>query len=1319
MDSAERHLLTIRVAALATGIVVSLATGAFAHASPSGSYHEDNGKDYSLRTNVYRQDGQIVRMIFQRTTLVEGVRRRERRTDVFVDANGNKRYETKIWCYHENPAFRGQYKFGLGLDEMALWWREQADKYGVKPEVDGEACDLDDASKVPDKSFEGYATIHQREYVLPSKQRSNRELCTWFSSKEPIEWNGLTLKAARCAYWENPQPPPHPSGDWTSISNTVAFRCYVQPVDDAGAILPTSRRYVQFQGEYRHILIQVEQEMDYTASPRPTIKSYSITHCVPVFNVRQTAVRGPDECRNYKVEIEDVVEGEPALQGQWIRLVTFPDGIVPKAAVAGQAPTSPAASVGTPRPPEPQPQAVVTEHGSTPKPATAKGNLSRPRTKDTVVAAFNFQMKNGTPAFLWIEKALADRMITDIFRSQRVQVVQRDTMQRVAETMKWTPELMESAESLDAVRQHVRPEYLISGTYDVVNNALSMTAVIIDMQSHQEVARRSVAGSVNQVLDLIRELSAEVLAWLVEGKPDQLLTTLPAWTRSIPATRALYEGVDLYDHGRYAEAWRLFRQASREDAGYVEARYWVAKMYYFMNRFDHARRGFEEFLYHSPDHPRVGDALREGVHSFESSGANAELLLQLYEKLENTHGNAKVMTSSEQSARNWLRSKRENLLKHLDPCGESAALDHGLYGQAMRGADIAALKTRHLLVTGEPLDTLENLRYKFDETPRSYLCGAGASYREKADKYLASYPVWYTLVAAKRMVLDSVTVFAKTKPHAEGDVTVAIGHVLYGGVFAKKTESMKVAREKGVTLTGFLPSQWLQVKVSHRSTVLVEELELSARARKPETAVGAIRTACLSPTDYVVRIDDQVAASGNEIVGFVPVGRHTVTLMPSDDERASLYEPWQTTVEVLEGKATEVVGCLPWKKDIPFASWRNVRLLARDYALPSNPGDDVLPEPPAVYLDNDCIRIVWSHGDDLWISQSSDGDTFSAPRRIDTPVSSAWRESNPRMLRDETGRSFLIFESNRDILHQKRSYVSWSRDSAHWSNPAMADPRLFPIAVNRDGSDQFLTLDRSFQVTYVSYHVLGSNDLFTWRELGEPMRLAGSEGLLERAVAIGHQNGCIEIAGLLMFGNPVRNYWLVSVLSKGGAAWTKPRLISRIPFAPSREYTFSAFCDGTGRTTVAIFGMHPDCIRISREKADGTWEVSPWFDGIAGIMSDMAWHPRWGYVLAWNKDRLKSPRTGPYVTRCKNIDDLFQAKPHPTTQERVAEEFFQLGRAYELDRPTKDDAVLFYTKVKEEFPKTQAAAKDRERLIDLQQQPSSRDNTSDTHGGKD
>jgi TolB-like protein len=208
----------------------------------------------------------------------------------------------------------------------------------------------------------------------------------------------------------------------------------------------------------------------------------------------------------------------------------------------------------------------------------------------TNLAVFNFQLKTGQDDWVWLEKFMSDQMATDLVQDRSLSVIARDRMQLLAQQYKWVPEFATGdAKVMGGIRSQLSIEYLVTGVCSVRDDQLEITAQIVEVQTRQEVHRKTVSGKTGQVIDLQKQLSADVMAWFTKRPAGEILKTLPMWTRSIPAVRALYEGMHLYDQGRYAEGWVKFRDASREDKNYVEAVYWVGKMYYFMYRYEHVR----------------------------------------------------------------------------------------------------------------------------------------------------------------------------------------------------------------------------------------------------------------------------------------------------------------------------------------------------------------------------------------------------------------------------------------------------------------------------------------------------------------------------------------------------------------------------------------------------------------------------------------------------------------------------------------------------------------------------------------------------------
>ncbi|MCX5685357.1 MAG: FlgO family outer membrane protein, partial [Planctomycetota bacterium] len=343
-----------------------------------------------------------------------------------------------------------------------------------------------------------------------------------------------------------------------------------------------------------------------------------------------------------------------------------------------------------------------------------------PASAETRVAVFNFQMKSDTPEWKWLEKGLSDRITTDFVSQRGLSVVARDEMQAWAQKVRWTPEMaMLSDRQIQEIWQHLQIQYVVTGVFTVTGDRITVTAQIVEMLKRQEVARKEVSGGRDTVLELQRQVSAELLSWFSKKPAGEILEQLPVWTRSLPAARVLYEGIDLYDQGRYAEAWLKFRQASRTDPQYIEAQYFVGKMYYFMDRYEHARRAMEKFVYLDSVHPRVGDALKEYLHTYEKLDTPAETLLEYYRSLILLHPNAMVFNELDSmapvEAKRWLQTRSGQLLGQIGRPKEAALIvTEGNAGLSEWGYRIVALNAMdHHMRTGE-LVLPESLVYRGD-----------------------------------------------------------------------------------------------------------------------------------------------------------------------------------------------------------------------------------------------------------------------------------------------------------------------------------------------------------------------------------------------------------------------------------------------------------------------------------------------------------------------------------------------------------------------------------------------------------------------------
>ena len=926
-------------------------------------------------------------------------------------------------------------------------------------------------------------------------------------------------------------------------------------------------------------------------------------------------------------------------------------------------------------------------------------------TAATNVAVFNFQLQTGQEDWVWLEKFMADQMATDLVQDRSLSVVARDRMQLLAQQYRWVPEFAtENAKVMGAVRSRLKIEYLVTGVCRVTGEKLEITGQVVEVGSRKEVFRKTVRGKADEVIDLQKQLSAEVMAWLTHKKAADILKTLPVWTRSIPAVRALYEGMHLYDQGRYAEGWLKFRRSSRADRNYVEAVYWVGKMYYFLYRYGHARRTLEKFVYLDCLHPRMGDAMMEYVHTFESGDASPDDLLSLYAafgqrfptvpcgRLHRDRLASGGIGSyyeegtdiSRLTGSDWARYKSAMLLAQTGREADAAVLT----GPATATAGLATLPPDgilHLLAgharTGfVPADNViayahwprvrqTMLRFVRGNARRQYLLPEPETILGPAAKSSDKFSVFWAdkcrfslyLLAPSGCVFRSL----RFDPVAEGrDANLAVSLSPVGfhlPIDEPKVVPLAAARDRGLTLDRVPSSGMLMARLAFRCRgdsarpVTVRGVNVTAELERIERP-GSLDVQCRDTHHFRVNVDGAFGRWWPGLVGPLKPGKHTVTFHPLTV--GSPQVEWTTTVTVRPGKTTRVVGRLPWKgTDDVETAW-----VGRDYDSPNLALNENVTA-PALLVDDKAIRLVWSRGGDLWSSVSTDGKTYSRPRKLPLPVSTAWLESDPRLMRDESGRFSLSFVSDRDEQHRRLVYLCWSRDFVHWSAPCIVSdiaPCEYDLSQAPSGdyvcvmtllkgrpegdaaraADQItgrqhvmsnfeLPGDRPPEglVGRTEVLILDSNDGYAWstrsRVDGEESSLrfcrdaSGDEHLYGFHIDSEQTSGQAE--GIMDYPSWEDRYATTMPLSACAAV------------GPSGTITLLGSYDekSFGGGTRLLFPV------------DGHERSSRYVPGLARGYSAIGYSPRWGYVLAWTSARffewLPHGHAGPYVLRCLDL----------------------------------------------------------------------------------
>jgi TolB-like protein len=900
-------------------------------------------------------------------------------------------------------------------------------------------------------------------------------------------------------------------------------------------------------------------------------------------------------------------------------------------------------------------------------------NAAFAQQKAPVAAIFDFGMKSGGDDWIWLEKGLADMFTTHFVRSG-VPVIARDEMENLAMKIRWVPEMRDKEKETQDIKNHLKVSYLVTGTYTVKDDQIAITVQVVNISSRTEVLRKEITGPAADVLELQTKLAAEVIPFFRGGGDggvkEQALPELTPWTRSIPAAKALYAGIHLYDQGRYGEAWVQFRRAEATDPQYHDAAYWVARMYYFMHRFEHARLAYEEFIYQDTSHPRAADAVKEYLHTIESLNPPPETLLKLYAALRAAYPNIPIdMGQFRQPLTNerWLELREAQLRGEIGqhqqaieiasnaPKNESPYVSLKIAGH---NADIHNLLTGEVLLPKSVSDQYQpdhHVQFTLEKTDVTVKSSKRGNMRVD----------WYVLSAPSGYIFKSIHAYL-IGPGTTERMGMHLHKNVYGDVpLPSFSRAFPMAREEGFLFNnlprcGFITAHyWLyNPPEGPDPTFEVQAMRFVAELEKVGPH-GAIEALCDTTGDFRVDVDGRMGRWGSGLVGLIPPGEHTLRFYSAGKQvigkpslRKTPYREWTTTVNVLADHVTPVIGHLPWADDSPWRSWDNATLVGKDYPgyfLGNHPGWSM----PCIQADNESIRLVWSYNGDLWWSESLDAKHYSPPARFALPISSSWEEEYPRLFRDESGRFVLVFLSDRNVLRERRAYVSWSRDFQHWSAPSMiADRPVENYDILQDNLGRYLYVDAYANRINISE----SRDLYRWSSLSE-ISLNDQNGVLK---LVQRPDGQFDLIANMLKKVEPRTQYASSIADNVGIYHSNDALhwTPRNELTQLRSYRESsiAVIQPQGRQILAYFSEanRTEPMWLQFQERDGQqYKLLP--KGIGGIASHdatLVYHPKWGYLMAWSTPRAfgwGNTVEGPFIMRGQSIDDVMNSGdlPHP------------------------------------------------------------------------
>jgi TolB-like protein len=706
--------------------------------------------------------------------------------------------------------------------------------------------------------------------------------------------------------------------------------------------------------------------------------------------------------------------------------------------------------------------------------------LSPCRAQDeTTIAVLNFSNRaagQDDGPYRWLEKGLADLLISDMASDEELRVVTREHMQMLlneAEVLstRRLPDLKKAA-LIKALRVH----YMVFGTFALRGEKLSIEVQLTDVQTGRLIKRAALSGTLDEVLELEKSLAGTLIAEL-RGTADgaDIAEALPRWTDSVPAVQHLYQGIDLFDRGLYPAAWLHFHRAKQQDPNFADARYWLARINYYRQEYGHARVEYERFVTQFPQHPRVGDAITELVHSFERTTDDPDALMALYTNLRvrpwpgnRVYHHADYSSWSPLS--DWLLKRQSQVLTFrkefaaafellASGIGDAPPYDsyagHSDFGRKARPwqKQSTRLMAAAAQASGDRFGrklTSPYLPYVdivlTPEHPR-------VSMRiPKEHRLFGTTYAWshnYRISAVKGFVIKRIiaSIDRTNDPNYDSGCRLQVRRYRYVDISTAWTDN-----ESGTQHTITMPPgcTWFYLRPEYLPIPMRVPKGTSVNASFDGWTVEAE----LEPLGPVGRVDLKVTNCGRHkafvdgayvrcydgVLANLSPGKHSIevqSLWPSDLDGA------RAEVDIKAGQLVPLTLSLPLNAKARGAGWQDPVSIADKYPwFKHRPKRDETvwgSRPSLCRSRSGRFVAIWSHLDDLWLATSEDGSTWDGPVNVPLPVNSAHVEMSPCLIEDESGRYCLIFLSDRGMLRQYATYASWSKDLTNWSRPVLID----------------------------------------------------------------------------------------------------------------------------------------------------------------------------------------------------------------------------------------------------------------------------------------
>ena len=198
------------------------------------------------------------------------------------------------------------------------------------------------------------------------------------------------------------------------------------------------------------------------------------------------------------------------------------------------------------------------------------------------ISVLYFDNTGGSESLGWLEKGLADMLLTDLSLSEEIKAVEREQLEKILAEQRFSLSGMADEDQGIEIGRLLSAELLLTGSFIEAGGRLRIDGKLIDTETGSIRAAVKSEGSPADIFSMEKELALEIFRTLEIEAPEGIDSSKSS---SIDAAQSYYTGLNLFDQGKYSEAVEYYQKAATEDPEYGKPRAGLEESYKFLKDF--------------------------------------------------------------------------------------------------------------------------------------------------------------------------------------------------------------------------------------------------------------------------------------------------------------------------------------------------------------------------------------------------------------------------------------------------------------------------------------------------------------------------------------------------------------------------------------------------------------------------------------------------------------------------------------------------------------------------------------------------------------